>query len=213
MNVSLDTLDRATFVRIAGEDRLGQVLDGIGSARAAGIGPIKINTVLMRGYNDGEILDLVSYAAERGMEIRFIEWMPTAGQIYSAREDRYLSVPAAREIITNHCTLVPDDEPGSSSPARSYRVEGSASRIGFITPLSNAFCGSCNRVRVKADGMFKTCLHGREDLNFRELLRSGASDGTIGGLVAEAVFGRPKEHFLNDASVPHNDFVMTAVGG
>ena len=212
INVSLDTLDRDNFKRITGLDKLKDVLQGIEAAAAAGIGPIKINTVLMKGYNDHEILDLVRFAEERSFDLRFIEWMPTAAEIHSVRENRFLSVQSAREIIEEKCGLLPDDS-SPHAPAKNFHLKGTASRIGFISPLSNAFCSMCNRLRLKANGMMKTCLHGEEDLNLRALLREDFSDEQIKEKINTVVFDRPKEHFLNDASVQHNDFVMTAVGG
>ena len=92
-------------------------------------------------------------------------------------------------------------------------MPGTASKVGFIGPLSNAFCAMCNRLRLKANGMMKTCLHGKEDLDFRVLLRGGKSRDEIKERITATVFERPEQHFLNESSVPHNDFVMTAVGG
>ena len=212
LNVSLDTLDRENFKRITGLDKLQDVLAGIEAAAKAGIGPIKINTVLMKGYNDGEILDLVQYAVERSFQIRFIEWMPTAGEIHSVRENRFLSSESAKQLIEEKCGLIPDDS-SPHAPARSFYIDGTRSRVGFISPLSNAFCAMCNRLRLKANGMMKTCLHGKEDLDIKALLRQGASRGEIKERILSTVFDRPEEHFLNNAAVPHNDFVMTAVGG
>ncbi len=212
INVSLDTLDRENFKRITGMDKLEEVLSGIEAAARAGIGPIKINTVLMKGYNDGEIMDLVRFAVERSFQIRFIEWMPTAGEIHSVRENRFLSAEFARKLIEEKCSLIPD-ESSPYAPARSFYIEGTGSSVGFISPLSNAFCAKCNRLRLKANGMMKTCLHGKEDLDIKTLLRQGVTRAEIKEKILSTVFDRPEEHFLNNAAVPHNDFVMTAVGG
>ncbi len=212
LNVSLDTLDRENFKRITGLDKLNDVLRGIEAARAAGIGPIKINAVLMKGYNDSEVLDLLRFAVEGDMELRFIEWMPTAAEINSVRENRFVSSEWAKGIVAEKCGLIPDDS-NPHSPARTFQIAGSRSRVGFISPLSNAFCANCNRLRLKANGMMKTCLHGKEDLDFRVLLRGGKSRDEIKERITATVFERPEQHFLNESSVPHNDFVMTAVGG
>lgn len=212
VNVSLDTLDRENFKRITGLDKLSDVLNGIDAAAKAGIGPIKINTVLMKNYNDREIMELVEFAIERSFHIRFIEWMPTAGEIQSVRENRYLSSEFAKQSVAEKYGLIPDDS-DPHAPAKNFRIEGTRSRIGFISPLSNAFCAKCNRLRLKANGMMKTCLHGKEDLDIKALLRQGVSREEIKEQIVSTVFDRPEEHFLNNPAVPHNDFVMTAVGG
>ncbi len=212
VNISLDTLDRENFKRITGLDKLKDVLEGIEAAVAARLGLIKINTVLMKGYNDHEILDLLAFAVERSLDLRFIEWMPTAGEIHSVRENRFMSSETAKQIIEEKCGLVADDS-NPHAPARTFHVPGTASKVGFISPLSNVFCAMCNRLRLKANGMMKTCLHGKEDLDIRGLLRSKTTRNEMKRQIAETVFNRPKEHFLNDPTVVHNDFVMTAVGG
>jgi cyclic pyranopterin phosphate synthase len=212
INISLDTLDRKNFERITGLDKLNDVLNGIEAASFAGIGPIKINAVLMKGYNDKEIMELVEFAIERCFHIRFIEWMPTAGEIHSVRENRFLSSEFAKQTVSEKYGLIPDDS-DPSAPARSFYIHGTQSRIGFISPLSNAFCSKCNRLRLKANGMMKTCLHGKEDLDIKALLRQGVSREEIKRQIVSTVFDRPEEHFLNNQAVPHNDFVMTAVGG
>ena len=212
INVSLDTLDRENFKYITGLDKLNDVLEGIEAAAKAGIAPIKINAVLMKGVNDGEILDLVNFSVERSFDLRFIEWMPTAVEIHSVRENRFLSAQSAKQLIEEKCGLVPDD-PDPHAPARTFHMAGTRSRVGFISPLSNAFCSMCNRLRLKANGMMKTCLHGKEDLDIKCLLRQHLSREEIKEKIESVVFDRPKEHFLNDVNIPHNDFVMTAVGG
>ena len=212
VNISLDTLNRENFKKITGLDKLEDVLAGIEAAVKVGLWPIKINTVLMKGYNDHEILDLLAFAVERSLDLRFIEWMPTAGDIHALRENRFMSSEVAKQMIEEKCGLVADTS-NPHAPARTFQIPGSVSKVGFISPLSNAFCANCNRLRLKANGMMKTCLHGKEDLDIRGLLRAGVANEEIQAQIAETVFNRPKEHFLNDPSVAHNDFVMTAVGG
>ncbi len=212
LNISLDTLDRENFERITGLDKLEDVLAGIEAAAEAGIAPIKINAVLMKGINDHEIMNLVRFAADRGFQMRFIEWMPTAGEIHSTQQSRFMSVENAKKVIEEKCGLIPDDS-NPHSPARSFYLKGTTMQVGFISPLSNAFCSKCNRLRLKANGMMKTCLHGKEDLDIKALLRKGFSREEIKRQISDVVFDRPEEHFLNNSAIPHNDFVMTAVGG
>ncbi len=212
LNISLDTLDRENFKRIAVIDKLPEVLGGIDAALKNGLGPIKLNMVLMKGINDHEVPAMVRFAVERRMDLRFIEWMPTAAEIHSVRENRFLDTESVRQSLESEFCLA-RKEVDPHAPARTYQIIGTHSTIGFISPLSNAFCSMCNRLRLKANGMMKTCLHGKEDLDLRCLLRSETSREEIRKRIEETVFDRPKEHFLNDPTVEHKDFIMTAVGG
>ena len=123
-----------------------------------------------------------------------------------------MSSETAKQLVEEKCGLVPDDS-NPNAPARTFKVSGTGSTVGFISPLSNAFCGHCNRLRLKANGMMKTCLHGGEDLDLRSLLRNGALREEIKKAIDPVVFNRPEEHFLNNNTVAHKDFVMTALGG
>ena len=119
-------------------------------------------------------MGVVLFAVERSFQIRFIEWMPTAAEIHSVRENRFLSSECAKLLIEEAYGLIPDDS-NPHAPARSFSIQGTDSKVGFISPLSNAFCAMCNRLRLKANGMMKTCLHGKEDLNIKALVRQGVS--------------------------------------
>lgn len=212
VNVSLDTLSRERFAQITGMDQWHTVVEGIVEAKAVGLEPVKVNTVLMKGVNDDEILALVGFAVEQELELRFIEWMPTTPLIEVEREGKFLSNEFARGLIAPHYQLIPDD-PDPHSPARSFRIAGTRARIGFINPLSNLFCAMCNRVRLKAAGRIKTCLHGKEELDLKTMLRTGVPREEIRRQIGTAVFLRPEQHFLNRAELPHQDFIMTQVGG
>ena len=212
LNVSLDTLSREKFARITGMDQWQTVVDGIVEAKAIGLGPMKVNTVLMKGVNDDELLALVGFAVEQELELRFIEWMPTNPLVDVQREGKFLSNEVARDQIEQHYRLIPHD-PDPHSPARTFLIEGTRARIGFINPLSNVFCAMCNRVRLKANGRIKTCLHGKEELDLKTMLRTGVGRDEIKRQIATAVFLRPEQHFLNHPEIPHQDFVMTQVGG
>ena len=212
VNVSLDTLSREKFARITGMDQWQEVVEGILEAKAVGFGCTKVNTVLMNGVNDDEILAWVGFAIEQELELRLIEWMPTNPLIDVERDGKFLSNEFARGLIAQHYQLIPDD-PDPHSPARSFRLAGTRARIGFINPLSNVFCAMCNRVRLKANGRIKTCLHGREELDLRAMLRRGVPREIIKQQIAETVFLRPEQHFLNRSEVARQDFIMTQVGG
>ena len=212
VNVSLDTLSRGKFATITGADHYQAVVEGIAEAKAVGLHPVKVNTVLMKGVNDDEILALVAFAIEQTLELRFIEWMPTNPLVDLAREGKFLSNDVARHAIEARYRLLPDD-PDPHSPARSFLIDGTQARIGFINPLSNVFCAQCNRVRLKVNGRIKTCLHGKEELDLKTMLRTGVPRDEIKQQIAAAVFLRPEQHFLNRSEVAHQDFVMTQVGG
>jgi len=212
VNVSLDTLSREKFARITGMDQWQTVLEGILEAKAVGLEPVKLNTVLMKGVNDDEMMTLVAFAIEQELELRFIEWMPTNPFVDREREEKFLSNEAARAVIARHYRLIPDD-PDPHSPARSFLIGGTGARVGFINPLSNVFCAMCNRIRLKANGRIKTCLHGKEELDLKMMFQTGAPRDEIKQRIASAVFLRPEQHFLTRPEVAHQDFVMTGVGG
>ena len=212
VNVSLDTLSPEKFAKITGMERWHTVVEGIVEARAVGLAPVKVNTVLMKGVNDDEILALAGFAMEQELELRFIEWMPTNPFVDVEREGKFFSNEVARGLIEQHYRLIPDD-PDPHSPAKSFLIGGTRARVGFINPLSNVFCAMCNRVRLKANGRIKTCLHGKEELDLKQMLRAGVPREEIKRQIAATVFLRPEQHFLNRPEVTHRDFIMTQVGG
>ncbi len=212
VNISLDTLNRTRFREIARMDRLPQVLEGIDEAILTGLRPVKINTVLMKGINEDEILNLVRFAVQRSIEVRFIELMSTNGLVQLDPKERFLSVGDAKEEIEKEFHLVPVDS-YFSSPAQVFSVEGTNARVGFISPISNFFCARCNRLRLKANGALKTCLHGKEDLDLKSLLRSETPKEEIKKKIEEVVWTRPEQHFLNEPQIQHHDFQMSHVGG
>ncbi len=212
VNISLDTLRRDRFFTIARMDRLGEVLRGIDAALAVGFSPVKINTVLMKGVNEDEILDLVRFGIERGIELRFIELMPTDESVEADPLKHFFSTQEAKKIVEQVYELKPADV-YLSSPAQVFQIAGTQARVGFISPLSCFFCTRCNRLRLKASGMLKTCLHGREDLDLRAMLRSGFSESEIASAIQGVVYARPEQHFLNESAVAHADFQMSHVGG
>lgn len=212
VNVSLDTLKPERFAAITGTACWQTVVDGLLEAQAVGLQPVKVNMVLMKGINDDEIMDMVDFTVAHELELRFIEWMPTTTLVDGQRDNRFFSNEDAQARIEPYYRLLPDDlDP--HAPARTFRLEGTQTRVGFISPLSRYFCSMCNRIRLKANGRIKTCLHGREELDLKELLRQGTPREVIKEAIATAVFLRPEEHFLNRQDVAHQEFVMTQVGG
>ncbi|HLI36070.1 MAG TPA: GTP 3',8-cyclase MoaA [Streptosporangiaceae bacterium] len=213
INVSLDTLQPDTFRRLARRDRLGDVLDGLAAAGAAGLTPVKVNTVLMRGINDGEAAELLRFCLARGYELRFIEQMPLDAQHGWQREE----MVTAGEILTALSAdfeLTPDD-PGKrgSAPAESFLVNGGPARVGIIASVTRPFCGSCDRVRLTADGQIRNCLFAREESDLRGPLRDGASDADLAERWRRAVAVKLPGHGINDPSFLQPDRPMSAIGG
>ncbi|PYQ13013.1 MAG: GTP 3',8-cyclase MoaA [Acidobacteria bacterium] len=174
INVSLDTLRRDRFQRLCGVDALERVLQGIEAALGAGLAPVKVNAVLLRGLNDDEALDLVDWARERDISFRFIELMPIGGG--PIRGGEYL-VPGSevKARIEGRHPLIPKRDGDPSSPARTYRFADGRGEVGFINPMTEPFCSRCDRVRLTADGKIRNCLFDRSELDLRGPLRLGAS--------------------------------------
>ena len=191
INVSLDTLDRATFARIARRDMLPQVLEGIAAAREAGLA-VKLNTVALKGINEDEIPELVGWAHGQEMELTLIEVMPL-GEVEADRFDHYLPLSAVRDRLEQRWTLNASDH-RTGGPARYVEVEETGGRLGFITPLTNNFCEGCNRIRVTATGQLHPCLGGTEAVDLRGALRSADPDGALSAALDEAMRIKPARH-------------------
>ena len=213
VNISLDTLDRATFTRIARRDSLPQVLEGIAAARAAGL-TVKLNTVALKGINEGEIPDLVGWAHGQGMEITLIEVMPL-GEVDEDRFDHYLPLSSVREGLDKRWTLTPSAH-RSGGPARYVDVAETGGRLGFITPLTNNFCEGCNRIRITATGQLYPCLGGHEQVDLRAALRSGEPEAALARALDTAMRIKPeRHHFTIDRAgeAPHLPRHMSMTGG
>jgi GTP 3',8-cyclase len=214
VNVSLDTLQRNRFETITGRDRLDDVLEGIRQADAAGFYPVKINVVVMRGVNDDEIAQLAALTYERSCHVRFIELMPFQNRDCGDYQDLYLPI---REIIKqiphiNQAHVGPALE--TSGPARLCTLPGAKGKVGFIAPMSWHFCGSCNRLRLTADGNIRTCLFSETEIDVKTPLRTGATKRELIKLLRDAVKAKPRRHHL-DRSVRrnHQRRAMHAIGG
>ena len=177
VNISLDTLDRERFLAMTRRDELPRVLDGIDAACEAGFDPVKINAVVMRGVNDDEIVDLATFGRERGVEVRFIEWMPLdAGGGWDVRH-----VVGQDEIVARIDAVYPLEQVAArgAAPADRWRYLDGAGTVGVIPSVTKPFCGDCDRVRLTADGQFRTCLFATDESDLRAALRSGESDDEI----------------------------------
>ena len=211
VNVSLDTLDRATFVDLARRDRLTDVLEALDGARECGLVPVKVNTVLMRGINDHEALDLLHYCLDRGFALRFIEQMPLDAQ---HGWDRTMMVTADEimAMLSVEHELTPVEERGSA-PAEEFLVDGGPATVGIIASVSRPFCASCDRVRLTADGQIRNCLFAREESNLRDALRGGADDDEIAQRIRTSIAGKRAGHGIDDPTFLQPDRPMSAIGG
>src|SRR4051794_984416 len=211
VNVSLDTLDRSTFVTLARRDRLADVLEGIDTARSAGLEPVKVNAVLMRGVNDDQALELLRYCLEQGLLLRFIEQMPLDAQHGWDRSTMVTADEIFARLSAAH-ELTPVGGRGSA-PAEEFLVDGGPGTVGVIASVTRPFCGDCDRVRLTADGQLRNCLFAREESDLRTPLRAGASDAVLAARWQAAIAGKRAGHGIDDPSFLQPDRPMSAIGG
>ncbi len=193
INVSLDSLQADTFRQIT-QSELQPVLDGLQAARAAGFHPIKINMVVMRDLNLGEVGDMVDYCLQNRFTLRFIETMPV-GEAGRDNRERYVSLPEVQQILGRRFALEPARMQGSG-PASYLKLKNGRLKIGFITPMSQHFCDTCNRVRLSAEGILYLCLGEQDRLELRPMMRAGATDEELKTAITQAVQRKPKGHRL-----------------
>jgi cyclic pyranopterin phosphate synthase len=210
INISLDTLRRDRFLEVARRDALDQVLDGIDAALEAGLHPVKLNTVLMRGVNDDEVLDFAEFGRERGVTVRFIEFMPLdATDEWSAR-----SVVPQDEIIATIGAVHPlEPVARAHEPAERFRYLDGRGEIGVIASVTHAFCASCDRIRLTADGQLRTCLFSVDEVDLRAVLRSGGTDDDLGAVVERAVAGKWAGHGIGQVTFVRPRRSMSQIGG
>ena len=195
INASLDTLRTDRFKDIT-RGNLNKVIDGLMAAKRAGFSPIKINMVIMKGINDDEVEDMIEFCIEHDFTLRFIETMPM-GDTGRNAASYYLSLQDVKNRLAERYELIPGVMPGGG-PARYVQVAGSQLRIGFITPISQHFCETCNRVRLAVDGTLYLCLGQEHKFEFRPLLRDGISDAELLDAVQYAITLKPERHEFND---------------
>ena len=198
INISLDTLKPERFEKITGYDWLSRALAGIQRAEQVGMYPIKINTVVMRGINDDEIEDLARLTLDKPYHVRFIELMPTDSCAYGDYESLYMPVEEIMKRIKKIEKAQIGPATDSYGPARLCKLPGAKGKVGFIAPISWHFCGSCNRLRLTADGKIKTCLFSQAEINIKMPLRSGATQMEIIDIFQRAVSEKPRRHHLNE---------------
>src|SRR3954447_4918160 len=212
VNVSLDSVRRESFRTITRRDRLHDVLAGLAAAREAGLGPVKVNAVLLRGVNDAEAPELLRWAVAEGYQLRFIEQMPLDAQHGWSRG----GVVTADEIFARleaEFSLSPASEPRGSAPAELFLVDGGPATVGVIASVTRPFCGDCDRVRLTADGQVRNCLFAREESDLRAAMRGGASDDELAERWLTAMAGKLPGHGINDPAFLQPDRPMSAIGG
>ena len=193
VNISLDTLRRDRFEEIARRPArlFDETMCGIEAAERAGFAPIKINTVLLRGLNDDEVVDFVRATRTKPWHVRFIELMPVGENLHLA--DRFIGTDEVLERLLDIDELLPDEGPRGNGPARYYRFAGAPGSVGVITPLSHNYCDACNRLRLTADGRLRTCLFGNHEVDLKTPLRS---TGSVRAAVESALSDKPERHLL-----------------
>src|SRR5579872_91276 len=212
INISLDTLSMERFHEIARSDQFNRTMDGIEAAKEAGLWPIKLNMVVMKGHNDDEVVDFARLARDRGYEVRFIEFMPLDGDNIWTNEQ---VVPSLRiqEQIEDLFPLVPVNDPRPGPATKFKFADGAPGGIGFISSVSQAFCTACNRVRLTAEGGLRTCLFSLTETPLRDLMRSGASDDTIARAIEAAIWQKEEGHHIGEAGFIKPAKSMSQIGG
>jgi cyclic pyranopterin phosphate synthase len=212
VNVSLDTLQPERFRQITRRGGLATVFEGIAAARQAGLTPLKVNTVVVRGLNDDEAVDFARLTLEGDWHVRFIELMPVGSNAVWAG-DRYVSVGEVRRRIEAALgELVPAKVGVGNGPARYYRFPGAVGTIGFISPVSEHFCYQCNRLRLTADGGLRPCLLSDYEIDLRTPVRQGAGLPEIRELLIRSIGAKPRGHRLNESIAPRKR-AMSEIGG
>ena len=210
INISLDSLQPDRFERLTRRDDLGRVLDGIDAAVTAGLDPVKVNAVMMRGVNDDEIVDFARFGREKGVEVRFIEFMPLdADQSWS--NDKVVTLDEIVSTVAEAFPLAPVER--SHSPAAVWHYADGQGSFGVIASVTDAFCGSCDRVRLTAEGMFRNCLFAVDEHDLRKLLRSGASDEEIAAVISDVVKDKWAGHAINQVHFIRPGRSMSQIGG
>lgn len=214
INVSMDTLKPERFQNITGHNQLSRVLTGIKRAEEVGMYPIKINTVVMRGINDDEIEDLAKFTINKPYHVRFIELMPTAGWAINDYQSLFVPIEEVMKKVARIGEVQIQPATDSYGPARLCMLPGAKGRVGFIAPMSWHFCGTCNRLRLTADGKLRACLFSKEEIDVKGPLRAGTSPTEMVGIFKQAVTSKPQGHTLNETEFQQAfGRVMCAIGG
>ena len=212
VNVSMDSLDKTRFHEITRGGDLDRVHAGMREAIKVGLSPVKINTVVIRGLNDDEVVDFAKLSIDNPYHVRFIELMPV-GLDTGWNQDRYVSSEEVRDAIEGFEKLRPLRRNNTGGPARMFRFEGAAGEVGFISPYSDHFCSSCNRLRLTADGKLRTCLFSDEEVDLKDSLRDLQSDSGLERLIDLALSNKTEMHFSGVRTPKKCSRNMSAIGG
>ena len=212
INVSLDTLDRDRFKALTHRDRLADVLAGMAAAQEAGLRPVKVNAVLLRGLNEHDALPLLDYCLEHGYELRFIEQMPLDAHHAWTRGEMVTAEDILAQLTSTH-TLTPDVVDRGAAPAERWLVDGGPATVGVIASVTRSFCGACDRTRLTADGQIRNCLFAREESDLRTALRAGATDEELADRWRIATLSKLPGHGIDDPAFLQPSRPMSAIGG
>jgi cyclic pyranopterin phosphate synthase len=213
LNISLDSLHPARFRDITRVGDLQVVLRGIDAAVAAGFERIRLNAVVLDGLNRDEVLSLTQFAIEKRIHIAFIEEMPLGQVTVGGKALAYVSSETLLEELGNHYSLEPLVSDDIAGPSRDFRISGTETELGFISPHSHNFCSSCNRLRISAEGRLLMCLGNEESIDLRALLRSGDSDERIKSTIIDSLVLKPERHVFDRPEEPQIVRFMNATGG
>jgi cyclic pyranopterin phosphate synthase len=210
VNISLDTLRHDRFVTLTRRDELPRVLDGIEAAVEAGLAPVKVNVVVMRDVNDDELVDLAAFGRDRGVTVRFIEWMP----LDADQRWRHDAVVSQAEIVAAIDAVFPlEPLARGSEPAERFAYRDGGGEVGVIPSVTRAFCGTCDRVRLTADGQLRSCLFATDEVDLRAVLRSGAPDAELAETVAACVARKGPGHMIGETLFVRPRRSMSQIGG
>jgi cyclic pyranopterin phosphate synthase len=212
VNVSLDTVDREEFKKLTLRDRFADVERGLKAAADAGLSPVKVNAVAMRGFNDHSVADLLQWCLDRGYHLRFIEQMPLDAQ-HAWQREQMVSAAEVRAELEQHFRLSEPPGERGSAPAELFLVDGGPETVGIIASVSAPFCAACDRVRLTADGQVRNCLFARGEADLRTPLRDGASDEELAALIQDEMWRKAKGHGIGGPGFTQPDRPMSSIGG
>lgn len=213
VNVSLDSLKRERFLKITRGDNIQDVLDGLEESQAVGLVPVKINMVVIKGFNDDEIMDFARISRDKPYHVRFIEYMPF-NSAEGWQKDKCITAKEILELLSKDGELIPvTGKSGGAGPARRFKYKDAPGEVGVISPVSEHFCGSCNRLRLTSDGKLRTCLFSDNEIDLKKALRDGSSDEAIEALLFKAVDEKPMRHYINENVFKKCSRTMSLIGG
>lgn len=213
VNVSLDTIDQQEFFTLTRRDRLADVEAGLSAAVAAGLTPVKVNAVAMRGINDGSAADVLQWCLERDYQLRFIEQMPLDAQ-HNWQRDQMVTADEIHKQLSTRFSLTPlPDEARGSAPAELFLVNGGPSKVGIIASVSAPFCAACDRVRLTSDGQVRNCLFAKGEVDLRDPLREGATDAELLDLIQGEMWRKARGHGIGRPGFVQPERPMSSIGG